>query len=198
MLSAAIDCEMTEWSTWANCSLMLDGTCKRKRTREVLLEPRNNGALCVASANFEMCATDNPQCENAAPTQSKYACSHVTCQYVKNNAGIGRVVVLHHNHEQQGSGHLCTTDKGGHGCSCVCSNDLAETQGRDPCGNYLMGFTHTATGHATCNNQFLGHLGSNEQHPHGAGMGMGGADMGMGLGSPSLGAGLTQQQLVRN
>lgn len=186
---AAIDCQMTPWDSWSNCTLMLDGACKRKRTRGVLLEPRNKGALCAASAGFELCTGDSTkQCENSSPNPTKYACSHVTCKYVKNSAGIGRVVVLHHNHEKQGSGHLCTTNEGGHGCSCMCSDDLAETKGRDPCSNYLMGFTHTDTGHATCNNVFLSHMGSQEHHPHGTGMGMGGGG----------GVGLTQQQLVRN
>ena len=133
---------MATWSPWGSCNLMADGSCSRRRIRSVALMERQGGKLCPKASSFEECTDEDNklQCSDGLPHNAKYTCSHVTCEYIKNKDGHGRVVVLHHNHETKGQGHLCAYSETSHSCSCLCSHDLKVTT-RPICQNYMKGLT---------------------------------------------------------
>jgi hypothetical protein len=56
-----IDCEVSDWTEWSNCSLPCDGG-NSTRTREILVTPEFGGRLCPAMVESRACNTRECDC----------------------------------------------------------------------------------------------------------------------------------------
>jgi hypothetical protein len=63
--ACAVDCQLSSWSTWSQCSQAC-GTGEQRRTRNVLVAPSNGGAACGTDNESQICTQAPCQCTVSA------------------------------------------------------------------------------------------------------------------------------------